>query len=157
MVGVGHSEGFSSHFVRQYAHEYQRPMRTLSNEVLAYLQAYAWPGNVRQLIQWMQRAVIVCEGQRMERAEVGAADDVGLVLPASAAADETEPPRTADEAEKQRLMAALKQTNWVVSGQRGAARLLGMSHQKLVYRMERYGIQRPKKGRGPADGEAAAE
>ncbi len=41
----------AKHFVRQYAHQYQRPMRTLSNEVLAYLQAYAWPGNVRQLKQ----------------------------------------------------------------------------------------------------------
>ena len=41
-------------FVRQYAHEYQRPMRTLSDEVLAYLQAYAWPGNVRQLKQWVR-------------------------------------------------------------------------------------------------------
>ncbi|MCY4603960.1 MAG: sigma-54 dependent transcriptional regulator [Gemmatimonadetes bacterium] len=147
----------AKHFVRQYAHEYQRPMRTLSNEVLAYLQGYAWPGNVRQLKQWVRGAVVVSEGERMEMADVGSAADVGSVLPSSAEEDEDEPPLTADEAEKQRLMAALKQTNWVVSGERGAARLLGMNHQKLVYRMERYGIQRPKKGRGPADGEAAAE
>ena len=147
----------AEHFVRQYAHEYQRPMRMLSDEVLAYLQAYAWPGNVRQLIQWVRRAVIVCEGERMEMAEVWAADDVGLVLPSSAEEAEAEPLLTADEAEKQRIITALKQTNWVVSGERGAARLLGMNHQKLVYRMERYGIQRPKKGRGPADGDAAAE
>ena len=57
-------------FVRQYAHEYQRPMRTLSDEVLAYLQAYAWPGNVRQLKQWVRGAVVVCEGERMEMADV---------------------------------------------------------------------------------------
>lgn len=147
----------AAHFVRQYAHQYQRPLRTLSNDVLAYLQAYAWPGNVRELIQWVRRAVIVCEGKRLAMADVWAAADVGLVLPSSAEEDEAEPLRTADEADKQRIMAVLKQTNWVVSGQRGAARLLGMNHQQLVYRMEKYGIQRPKKGRGPADGAAAAE
>ena len=147
----------AAHFVRQYAHQYQRPMRTLSNDVLAYLQGYAWPGNVRELLQWVRRAVVVCEGKRLAMAEVWAAADVGLVLPSSAEEAEAEPPRTAAEADKQRIMAALKQTNWVVSGQRGAARLLGMNHQQLVYRMEKYGIQRPKKGREPADGAAAAE
>ena len=171
----------AKHFVRQYAHEYQRPMRTLSNEVLAYLQGYAWPGNVRQLKQWVRGAVVVSEGERMEMADVGSAADVGLVLPsakedeaeppvcprcgqrtqllvaAEAEEPEAEPPLAEDEAEKQRIIAALEQTNWVVSGPRGAARLLGMNHQKLVYRMEKYGIQRPKKGRGPADGEAEAD
>ncbi len=172
----------AAHFVRQYADQYQRPMRTLSNDVLAYLQGYAWPGNVRELIQWVRRAVVVCEGKRLAMAEVWAAADVGLVLPSSASAaeaeppacprcgqhtrrlvaaeaeeDEAEPPLTADEAEKQRIMAALQQTNWVVSGKRGAARLLGMNHQQLVYRMEKYGIQRPKKGRGSAEGAAATE
>ena len=168
-------------FVRQYAHEYQRPMRTLSDEVLAYLQAYAWPGNVRQLKQWVRGAVVVCESKRMAMADVWAAADVGLVLPlaeeaedeplvcprcgqrtrlrvaAEAEESEAEPPLAEDEAEKQRIIAVLKQTNWVVSGPRGAARLLGMNHQKLVYRMEKYGIQRPNKGPRTADGEAEAE
>ncbi|MYB76543.1 MAG: sigma-54-dependent Fis family transcriptional regulator [Chloroflexi bacterium] len=139
----------AEHFMRQYAYEYQRPVRTLSDEVLAYLQGYAWPGNVRQLMQWIRRAVVVCEGSRMAMADVWAAVDVGLVLPAA-------DPSLA-EAEKQRIIAALQQTNWVVSGQRGAACLLGMNHQQLVYRMEKYGIQRPQKGREPAAGEAAAE
>ena len=171
----------AKHFVRQYAHEYQRPMRTLSDEVLAYLQAYAWPGNVRQLKQWVRGAVVVCEGKRMAMADVWAAADVGLVLPSAEEAEDEPPvcpscgqhtrllvaaeepeaepplPLAEDEAEKQRIIAALKQTNWVVSGPRGAAHLLGMNHQKLVYRMEKYGIQRPKKGRGLADEEAEAE
>ena len=47
--------------------------------------------------------------------------------------------------EKQRIVAALERTNWMVSGNRGAARLLGMSHQTLRYRMRKHGIQRPKK------------
>ena len=145
----------AEHFMHRYARKYQRPMRRLSDEVLAYLQAYAWPGNVRQLQQWVKRAVVVCEGKRMEMADVWSAEDVGLVLPSADEEPEAEPPLAEDE--KQRILATLKQTNWVVSGERGAARLLGMNHQQLVYRMEKYGIQRPKKGRGPAAGEAEAE
>ncbi|MYB71768.1 MAG: hypothetical protein F4X75_25115 [Gemmatimonadetes bacterium] len=41
------------------------------------------------------------------------------------------------------MIAALEQTNWIVSGERGAAHLLGMSHKALRYRMSKYGIQRP--------------
>ena len=80
-----------------------------------------------------------------------------LLVAAEAEESEAEPPLAEAEDEKQRIIAALQQTNWVVSGERGAARLLGMNHQKLVYRMEKYGIRRPKKGRGPADGEAETE
>ena len=53
-------------------------------------------------------------------------------------------PLAESEEEKQRIVAALRRTNWVVSGKRGAHRLLGMSHQTLRYRMRKYGIQRPK-------------
>ncbi|MYB72238.1 MAG: sigma-54-dependent Fis family transcriptional regulator [Gemmatimonadetes bacterium] len=154
----------AEHFMRQYAHQYQRPVRTLSADVLTYLQGYAWPGNVRELKQWVRQAVVVCEGERMAMADVWAAADVGLVLPSSeedeppvcprcgqhtrrrVAAEEAEagPPLTAAEAEKPRIIAALQQTNWVVSGERGAAHLLGMSAKTLAYRMHKYGIQRPK-------------
>ena len=54
-------------------------------------------------------------------------------------------PRAKDEDEKQRIVEALQKTNWVVSGNRGAACLLSMSPQTLRYRMRKYGIQRPKK------------
>ncbi|MYA21666.1 MAG: hypothetical protein F4Z30_02245, partial [Gemmatimonadetes bacterium] len=134
---------------------------------MAYLQGYAWPGNVRQLRNWVNRAVIVCERERMEMTDVWAAADVGLILPSAGEPDaeppvcprcgqptrllvaaeaeepKAEPPLTAGGDEQQRIIAVLKQTNWVVSGQRGAARLLGMSAKTLAYRMRKYGIQRP--------------
>ena len=141
----------ATHFVRQCARKHQRPVRTVSNEVLAHLQAYAWPGNVRELAYWVERMVILCEGERLERADVLAAEAMELALSAavSAVAPEAEdqgeePPLAEDEEEKQRIIAALEKTNWVASGKRGAHRLLGMSHQTLRYRMRKYGIQRPK-------------
>ena len=140
----------AAHFLRQYAQKSQRPVPSLSDEVLSHLQGYAWPGNVRELAHWIQRAMIVCEGARIEWAEVL---DVGLALSSSASAlpvaqsvegQEEKRPMAAGADEKQRIVAALEKTNWMVSGDRGAARLLGMSAQTLRYRMGKYGIQRPK-------------
>ena len=116
-----------------------------------YLQGSAWPGNMRQLIQWVRQAVVVCEGPRMAMADVLAAADVGLVLPlvaepvAVAVEEQDELPLAEGGDEPQRIIAALQQTNWIVSGERGAARLLGLTEQTLRYRMRKYGIQRPKK------------
>ena len=140
----------AAHFLRQYAQKSQRPVPSLSDEVLSHLQGYAWPGNVRELAHWIQRAVIVCEGERIEWAEVL---DMGLALSSSASAlpvaQEAENknekrPMAAGADEKQRIVAALEKTNWMVSGDRGAARLLGMTAQTLRYRMSKYGIQRSK-------------
>ena len=134
----------ATHFVREYALRFQRPVPTLGDGVMEYLQAHSWPGNVRELAHRMQRAVIVCEGERIKVIDVlsAGAEELALSLPASA------PPvaqGAEGEDEKQQIIAALERTNWVVSGDRGAARLLGMSAQTLRYRMRKYGIQRPQK------------
>ena len=128
----------AAHFVHQHTQELQRPVPVLSAEVVSHLQGYAWPGNVRELAHWIQRLVIVCEGERIEMADVLAIADMRLSLPPVAQGAE-------GEDEKQRIIEALKRTNWMVSGDRGAARLLGMSAQTLRYRMCKYGIQQPKK------------
>lgn len=140
----------AAHFVHQYAHKFQQPVLTLSDEALAHLQAYDWPGNVRELAQWVERMVILCEGERLERADVLTAEEMELALASLAAAEPMaleaeEQWQPAEQEEKQRIIAALQRQNWVVSGKRGAARLLGMSPQKLRYRMRKYRIQSPKK------------
>ena len=142
----------ATHFVREHAQRFQRPVPSLSDEALAHLQGYAWPGNVRELVHWMERLVIVCEEERIELADVLAIEGMGLALSPSASpvAQEVEGrdkkwPLAEGADEQQRIVAALERTNWMVSGDRGAARLLGMSAQTLRYRMRKYGIQRPKK------------
>ena len=141
----------ATHFVREHAQRLQRPVPSLSAEALAHLQGYAWPGNVRELAHWMERAVIVCEGERIEVADVLAIEDMGLSPPsASPVVQEIEGrdkqwPLAEGADEQQRIVAALERTNGMVSGDRGAACLLGMSAQTLRYRMRKYGIKRPKK------------
>ena len=130
----------AAHFVRQYAQRFKRPEPTLGDGVMEYLQAHSWPGNVRELAHRMQRAVIVCEGTRIKVIDVlSAGAEEPRPASASPVAQEAE-----GEDEKQQIIAALEKANWVVSGDRGAARLLGMTAQTLRYRMRKYGIKRPK-------------
>jgi transcriptional regulator with GAF, ATPase, and Fis domain len=76
-------------------------------------------------------------------ADVLAAEAMGRALSVSPVAPE-EPPLAEADDEKQRIIAALRKTNGIVAGQRGAAHVLGMSHKRLRYRMNKYGIQRSK-------------
>ena len=91
----------------------------------------------------MQRAAIVCEGERIGLALSSSVSAVPVTQEAKKKDEKRPMAEGADE--KQRIVAALEKTNWMVSGDRGAARLLGMSAQTLRYRMRKYGIQRPKK------------
>lgn len=148
----------ADYFLRWYAKEQQQSVLTLSDEALAYLQGYAWPGNVRELDHWIQRALIMCDGERIEVADVLTAEAMEAELSSSAATLPVAPEAEGAGAmqpvdEKQRIAEALRLTNWVVSGNRGAGRLLGMSAQTLRYRMRKYGIQRPKEELGPEDWE----
>ena len=141
----------AAHFAERYAQHLQRPMPALDDGMVAYLKAYAWPGNVRELEHLIHRAVLLCEGGVIR------AGDVPLPSVAPPVGDGEHPPaerRTgdADEAppveeveEKQQILAALQATHWRVYGVHGAAALLGMHPEKLRYRMQKYGLRRPKK------------
>ena len=129
----------AAHFAERYAQHLQRPVPTLDEGVVAHLQAYSWPGNVRELEHLINRAVLLCEGGVIRAGDV--LPSVGrragdAVLPATATSEGLD--------EKQQLVEALQATNWMIYGERGAARLLGMNPEKLRYRMRKYGLRRPK-------------
>ena len=131
----------AAHFAERYAQHLRRPVPTLDAGVVAHLQGYAWPGNVRELEHLIHRAVLLCEGGVIRVSD--------LLLPSVGRRDgEAVPPAPAvsdDLDEKQQLVAALQATNWMIYGERGAAHLLGMNPEKLRYRMQKYGLRRPKK------------
>ena len=147
----------TTHFVHQYAQELQRPVPTLSDEVMAHLQGHTWPGNVRELAHRIERAVIVCEGGVLEVADVLSAEAEGEVElpPASAPSvplveagvggDWGAREAAGAKAEKQQIEEALRATNGRIYGEHGAAQLLGMGPEKLRYYMRKYGVERPKK------------
>ena len=136
------------HFAERFAQHLQRPVPTLADGVVAHLQAYAWPGNVRELEHVIHRAVLLCKGGVVRVA------DVALPSVAPLAGEGERPSITGDAGEasmaeavdeKQQILAALQATHWRVSGVHGAAALLGMHPEKLRYRMQKYGLRRPKK------------
>ena len=125
------------HAVQAFSRHLNRPAPQISPLVLAQLQEYAWPGNVRELEHLMQRAVLLCRNGRIE------AGDVDLAPGPSAAPQAQSAFATLAEREKQHIQQALEATNWVVFGQRGAARLLGINPQTLRYRIKKHGLYRP--------------
>ncbi len=130
----------AAHFAERYAQHLQRPVPTLDEGVVTHLQGYAWPGNVRELEHLIHRAVLLCEGGVIRVGD--------LLLPSvGRRVEEAEQPAPAAGEgldEKQQLVEALQAANWMIYGERGAARLLGMGPEKLRYRMRKYGLRRPK-------------
>ena len=131
----------AAHFASRCAEQLGRPTPVLGEEVVAHLQHYAWPGNVRELEHVIQQAVVLGDRDVIQVVDVpfqAAEAELALPVEQGFAGDAD------DEDEKQRILAALRATNWRIYGPRGAARLLGIGPEKLRYRMRKHGLQRQK-------------
>ena len=106
---------------------------TLGADVLDRLTAYAWPGNVRELQNVIERAVILSPKGRFELGDLVAAPAVGSSKP---------PARNLEEVERDHIVAVLEETGWRVSGERGAAKILGLKRTTLEARMKKLGVLR---------------
>jgi transcriptional regulator with GAF, ATPase, and Fis domain len=123
-----------SHFVNRYTRRTGKSVDNIPQHVLDSLCAYSWPGNVRELENIIERAVIVSPGNTLI---------VGDWLPRSDSTPNGRIP-TLEEAERSHIIQALKQTGWRVSGEKGAAKLLGINPKTLDSRMRKLNIQRPR-------------
>jgi len=123
------------YFVQQSAKKFGKPVTQVADDALRRLKAYAWPGNVRELQNVVERAVVLATGP------VLTVDDG--VLPAVAAAPApASNGASLEEVERQHILAVLGETRWRIEGERGAARVLGLSPSTLRSRMQRLGISR---------------
>ncbi|MBA4067546.1 MAG: Fis family transcriptional regulator [Isosphaera sp.] len=128
------------HFVvSKFAARLGKRVEAVGPDTLAALAAYPWPGNVRELENVLERAVILADGPVLE-----IDPEVLAVGPDPDAADPAG--RTLRAVEREHILAALAEANWVIEGAGGAARLLGLHPNTLRSRLKRYGITRP-----PAD------
>ena len=122
------------HFlVNKFATRIGKRIEAVGPAMLCRLGAYAWPGNVREMENVLERAVILAPGPVLE---IGA--DVLPVhgLPAHS-------PPTLEDTERQHILRVLGQTGWVIDGPKGAARLLGLHPNTLRSRLKKLGIRRP--------------
>jgi len=132
------------HFLEQTCRELGRDPLRLTQQQAASLKIHTWPGNIRELKNVIERAVILTKGDRL-RLDLAMPSD----LPTQPAEDTT-PPNQSEiltdaafrDMEKANMIAALRHTGWRISGPDGAADLLGLKPSTLTYRMKVFGIQR---------------
>ncbi|HEY4047628.1 MAG TPA: sigma 54-interacting transcriptional regulator, partial [Acidobacteriaceae bacterium] len=118
------------HFVRKFAERQGKSIDEIPGEVMEALKRYVWPGNIRELQNFIERAVIKTTGPAL-RPQM--AD-----LMIHAAGPETG--RTLTDAERAHITATLHEANWVVGGRNGAAARLGLARTTLIGMMKRLGI-----------------
>jgi formate hydrogenlyase transcriptional activator len=134
------------HFVQQFSRRNNRGIDTIPSETMEALVAYPWPGNIRELQNVIERAVIISRGSVLKvptsdlTPHGAAADLVRVPKPATRAAAATLR-TTLDEAERTQILAALEQSRGVIAGPNGAAARLGMKRTTLQFRMRKLGIQ----------------
>jgi PAS domain S-box-containing protein len=125
------------YFVMKYASKMGKRIETVPKSALDTLGSYAWPGNVRELANVLERSVIISRGTTLELGD-------WVTLPIEPIPVRRD--RTLQDMTRQRIVEALEETGWRVSGPRGAAELLGLKATTLEARMKRLGIARPSTG-----------
>jgi transcriptional regulator with GAF, ATPase, and Fis domain len=135
----------ANHFVELSVKELRCPKPRLTRAGIAKLQNYDWPGNIRELRNVIERAVIISRGGPLDF-DLPTADALPA-MPQFAQRDNTEPGILTESEMRRRdyenHLAALQKTNWKIKGVDGAAELLGLKPTTLLTRMKRMGLTRP--------------
>ena len=125
------------HFTQRFAREMGRRIETIPSDLMKALVRYPWPGNIRELQNVIERAVILSPGSSLQ---VALSDLQVLGKPAPATAGESD---TLADVERDHILEVLRETAWVVGGPKGAATRLGMKRSMLYWKMKKLGISRP--------------
>jgi formate hydrogenlyase transcriptional activator len=134
-----------SHFVLQFARQMNKRIDSITSETMSALCNYRWPGNIRELQNVVERAVILSSGPVLRVALSDLSTNGGLVSEQSHTAkpdNEGNLRRFLEETERQRILEALDETRWVIAGPRGAAAHLGVKRSTLQARILKLGIAR---------------
>jgi transcriptional regulator with GAF, ATPase, and Fis domain len=122
-------------FINEFSKSLGKSISSISQESMRQLQRYPWPGNIRELRNVIERAVIMATGPRLT-----------VPMPQAGVARATPTPTalTLKELEIEHIRTALKTTNWRVRGRGGAAERLGLKPTTLESRMVKLGVTRPR-------------
>jgi formate hydrogenlyase transcriptional activator len=125
-------------FVAKFAARLNKPIDSIPDEVMAVLKAHDWPGNIRELQNLIERAVLFSPGS-MLRLRL---DLKRMVKQSSESAS-----RTLADADREHILETLEQANWMIGGQEGAANRLGLPRTTLIYKMRKLGIETRRSSR----------
>ncbi|HEY6975794.1 MAG TPA: sigma 54-interacting transcriptional regulator [Chitinophagaceae bacterium] len=122
------------HFCQKYEAKIGKKITNIPQKAMDALMKYDWPGNIRELENIMERALILSSGNTLE---------YGEWIPSEKKTDKKISFTTLEDAERKHIVDALEKTGWKVSGEKGAARILGLNATTLEARMKKLGIKRP--------------
>jgi formate hydrogenlyase transcriptional activator len=136
------------YFVQNFSRRLNKTVEYVPAEAMDALANYAWPGNIRELENLIERAVLLSPGKELRvplselkadaNSSANVSADLSLFSPSPSA-----PMATLEEAERQHILRALRRTEWRIAGPKGAAAILGMKRTTLQARMRKLGIRRP--------------
>ena len=138
------------YFVQKLSRRLNKAVEYIPADTMDALASYSWPGNIRELENLIERAVLLSPGKelRVPLSEIKSSSSVATE-PSSSFASRTSSTSlassisTLEDAERQHILRALKHTQWRVAGPKGAAVLLGMKRTTLQARIRKLGIRRP--------------
>jgi len=128
----------ATHFVQKFAERHGKVIDRIPDEVLEGFRHYDWPGNIRELQNVIERAVILTDGEvlRVPKTEVRLA---------AAAHSSPAAVKTLADAERAHIITTLRETNWIVGGRNGAASRLGVPRTTLIARMQKLGLAKDQR------------
>jgi len=121
------------HFVQQFAASMEKTIETIPEETMRALVRHCWPGNIRELQNYIARGVILSNDGVFEPAPLESCEPVSVPI--------SNP--TLEDTVRQEILAACQRANWKLGGPRGAAARLGLKRTTLFYKMKRLGIAPP--------------
>jgi transcriptional regulator with GAF, ATPase, and Fis domain len=123
-----------AHFLEIFGRRMSKQIDHIPRETMFALCSYDWPGNIRELQNRIERAVILSMDGVLSNP---------LPMPEAQFVANYSARTTLKEIERTTILSALEERGWVVGGQEGAAAKLGLPRTTLIYKMERFGICRP--------------
>ena len=120
------------HFVKKFSARHSKPIDVVPPDVMDFLKHYDWPGNIRELQNFIERAVVLSPGSVLRLASTELKQIAKQQSPTVS--------RTLAAAERDHILEVLTQTDWLIGGNEGAAARLGLPRTTLIYKMRKLGI-----------------
>jgi formate hydrogenlyase transcriptional activator len=141
------------HFVQQFSRRLGRTIDAIPADTMSALTRYPWPGNIRELQNVIERAVILTSGpvlsvrtEDLRLANHAPTASVAATQNGATANPSGNMREALEEAERQQILAALEKSSWIVAGPEGAAARLGLKRSTLQSRMQKLGIRVARSG-----------
>lgn len=148
-------------FADKFARRMNKTVDSISEEAMRILSSYHWPGNIRELQNVIERAVILCQGSELQvdsvlRESMSRRSDEQLRAAANDPDGTVFSKDEIDRLERRNILAALEKTSWKIYGPGGAAEMLGVKPTTLAARVTRMGLKRPARDYSSAAGAGSA-